>query len=253
MATEKIEMSLYKDTIHMTFYPNSHQYKIDGQNILSVTAITGIVDKSWPLVHRATRIAKEYLVAKLSEWEISEQDILDGCGLHKAKKEEAGNIGTQVHDWIEQYAKNDTLSLPIDPKVALGVLGFLDRVKENDVTFHTSERFVYSKNHNYIGILDLIATVNGKKALVDLKTSNKIRMLEYGMQTSAYFKAYEEETGETLDQIIILKLAKDQLTDKWEPIPAFEVQEIVDIDWFYKAFLSAKVLKEYAKKYDTYS
>jgi hypothetical protein len=63
-------------------------------------------------------------------------------------------------------------------------------------------------------------------------------------------KAYEEETGEKLDGVIIVKFAKDEVDKKWNPIPSFEVQEIVDIDYFFQAFLAAKVLKEAVKKYD---
>jgi hypothetical protein len=39
-------------------------------------------------------------------------------------------------------------------------------------------------------------------------------MLEYGMQTSAYARAYEEETGDKIDGIIIVKFAKEDFDKK---------------------------------------
>jgi hypothetical protein len=51
---------------------------------------------------------------------------------------------------------------------------------------------------------------------------------------------------------VIVKFAKEDTDKKWNPIPTFEVQEIVDIEYFFNAFLSAKVLKEAVKKYENF-
>jgi hypothetical protein len=76
------------------------------------------------------------------------------------------------------------MTLPSDPRVATAVNGFLTWKSQHTIEFIVSERFVYSKKHNYVGILDIIAIVDGKKYLIDIKTSNQIRLLEYGMQTT---------------------------------------------------------------------
>jgi len=39
--TEKIEKSMYNWDVNITFYPTSHQYKKDWENIMSVTTIKG--------------------------------------------------------------------------------------------------------------------------------------------------------------------------------------------------------------------
>ncbi len=70
----------------------------------------------------------------------------------------------------------------------------MDWVNLTDIKWVASERFIYSNLYNYVGICDAIAEIDGKTVLIDFKTSNRIRKLEYGMQTSAYAKAYEEET-----------------------------------------------------------
>ncbi len=64
--------------------------------------------------------------------------------------------------------------------------------KQHKVKFVSTERIVYSKKHDYIGKMDAEAMVDGKRVLVDFKTSsglyNSVRM-----QTAAYQKADEEE------------------------------------------------------------
>lgn len=253
METEKIDISLYNWEVNIVFYPNSHQYKRDWQSILSVSTICWVVDKSQALIHWATNLARDYLLEKLQSDVIWEQDIIDACLQHKIKKEEAADIWSQAHEWVENYIKSWTLSLPEDARVANAVNWFLEWTKWKTIEYIHSELFVYSRQHDYVGIADCIAVVDWKKYLIDFKTSNSIYLLNYGMQTSAYLKAYEEQTGDKLDWIIIVKFAKEEIDKKWNPIPLFEVQKIVDIEWFYKAFLSAKVLKEYVKKYDTYN
>lgn len=253
MATEKIDISLYNDEIKIQFYPNSHQYKKDWVNLLSVSAICWVVDKSQALVYWATNLARDYLLEKMQIDTISEQDVIDACLQHKVKKEEAADIWSQAHEWVENYIKSNTISLPSDPRVANAVNWFLEWTKWKDIKREHSEIFTYSRKYNYVGIIDCIATIDWKRYLIDFKTSNSIYLLTYWMQTSAYLKAYEEQTGEQLDWIIIVKFAKEEIDKKWNAIPLFETQAIIDIDWFYEAFISAKVLKEYVKKYDTYT
>lgn len=253
MATEKIDISLYDDEVNIVFYPNSHQYKKDWKNILSVSAICWVVDKSWPLMYWATNLAKEYLLEKFALWEINEEEIVNACKQHTVKKEEAADIWSKAHNRVEEYTKTWNMTFPEDPKVANAINWFLERSKQYDIEYIHQEKFVYSKKYDYVGIVDCIAVIDWKKYLIDYKTSNAIRMLEYGMQTTAYCKAYEEQTGETIDWIIIVRFAKEEFDKKWNPIDLFEAVEIIDREWFFEAFLAAKVLKENVKKYDTWN
>lgn len=249
--TEIIEKSLYNWELNIKFYPKSHKYKLGKETILSVSTICWVVDKSWPLVGWATNLARDYLLGLPAEAR-TDEEVVRACLKHKEKKEESADIGTQAHARAENYIKTGAVSLPEDQRVANAVNGFLSWITENEVKFEKSELLVYSKEDNYVGITDAIGSVNGKRYLIDFKTSNKIRLLEYWMQTSAYKKAYEEETGDKLDWILIVKFAKEEADKDWNPIPPFEVQEVVDIDYFFKAFKSAKVLKEAVKKYDKF-
>jgi hypothetical protein len=151
MATEIIKKSLYNGTVNVDFYPNSHQYKKDGVNLLSVSTICGVVDKSQALIYRATNLAKDYLLG-LSDR--TDEEIIRACQLHKEKKDEAAGIGTLAHEWAEKYIKTGEMTLPDDVKVASAVNGFLNRKSEHNAEFTTSERLVYSKKFDYVGILD---------------------------------------------------------------------------------------------------
>jgi ATP-dependent exoDNAse (exonuclease V) beta subunit len=64
------------------------------------------------------------------------------------------------------------------------VLAFLKWKTDNDVEFLEVERLVYSKQYEYVGRFDLIAKVNGKKMLIDYKTSKGFYPMEMGMQTA---------------------------------------------------------------------
>jgi len=246
--TEIIKKSMYNWEVNIDFYPNSHQYKKDGKNLLSVSTVCGVVDKSQVLIYRATNLAKYYLLS-LPESQRTQEEVERACQMHKEKKETAANIWTLAHARVETYIKTGEMSFPEDQKVANAVNWFLEWIKQHEVKFEKSELFVYSRNHDYVWITDAIASIDGKRYLVDFKTSNTIYLMEYWMQTSAYLKAYEEETGDELDGIMIVKFSKEETDKNWQPIPVFETQEIVDIEYLFNAFLSAKVLKEAVKKY----
>jgi hypothetical protein len=69
-------------------------------------------------------------------------------------------------------------------------------------------------------------------ALIDWKTSNQL-YIEYVLQTAAYKHSYEEETGETIEDIFIVKLGKeDGEFEAWHIDP-----ETAELGW--KAFQAA--------------
>ena len=244
------EIKIYDKTI--MFYPKSHQYKLvvgdkksDWRTIDSVSRICGIVDKSDALLIWASRLCSDYLLS-LPVKNRTDDEVKIAVNKHREKKEEAAAVGTLAHAWAEEYIKNGDISIPDDPQVATAVSGFLEWVGNHDIEWLTSERFVYSNDYDYVGICDAIAMIDGKRYLVDFKTSNRIRLLEYGMQTVAYKHAYEEETWNWIDGIVIVRFAKDSMDS------VFEVKEIRDdeFDFFFDLFVSAQKLYRAKKLYD---
>lgn len=248
--TETEEIKIYDKTI--MFYPTSHQYKLvvgekksDWKTIDSVSRICGIVDKSEALLIWASRLCSDYLLS-LPVNQRTDDEVKVAVNKHREKKEEAANIWTLAHAWAEEYIKNWDISFPEDPQVVNAVNWFLEWTSQHKIEWIASERFVYSNKYNYVGICDAIAVIDGKKYLVDFKTSNRIRKLEYGMQTAAYINAYCEETWEIIDGVIVARFSKDDFD---VPFEVFEFSDS-DIEFFFNLFKSAQQLYQAKKLFD---
>ncbi len=135
-------------------------------------------------------------------------ELCSAYSAHKRTKDEAGNLGTQIHEWVELYIKGKNPKIPADDKVKNGVLAFMKWVDENKVKFIKSEEQIYSKKYDYVGIMDIEAMVNGKLATVDIKSSNGVYD-EMRFQVSGYHGAKEEMTGKKRDERWILHLGKE--------------------------------------------
>lgn len=205
--TEIINFELYKGKCKVQFYPNSHRYVVNGKPTSgSVTGILGMYDKSDQLVPWAVEVAVNYLREKKGN--LTEDDFFDAEEQHTIKKTEAANIGTEVHDWIEKFIKGEKPEMPESKEAQIGVNAFLEWIDDNKVKFISTERAVYSRKHDFIGKMDIEAKVNGKLCLIDIKTSNGIYNT-YNMQTAAYVKADEEESGKKYHGRWIIRLAKE--------------------------------------------
>jgi hypothetical protein len=213
MAAEK-EIKVINGT-EVTFYPASHQRRVDGKQIPSVSSISGMIDKSNALLVWSERLARKYLAMFLGET-LTENIIETAVMQYKTIKDEAGESGTDVHKLCELFilaVKNGTEKPVIDETISQPVINgynaFLKWYNENDVQFIESERDVYSKEHNYVGTFDVLMKVNGIITLGDFKTGSNIYP-EYFIQLSGYNQAYiEEQTGIKVEHYMILNFNKD--------------------------------------------
>lgn len=268
--TEFEEFELYKGKCKVKFYPNSHRYTVNGNPTSgSVTGIIGIKDKSGGLLPWAVGLCMNYLRdLHIKGHKLTEEDFYEAEKQHTIKKTEAANVGTEVHDWVENYIKKQNPEMPQSKEAQIGVSAFLEWVEENKVVFKSSERAVYSKKYDYIGKMDIEARVNGQLCLLDIKTSNDLRN-EYYLQTAAYVKADEEESGREYEGRWLIRLAKEtqkehtarmakknaerarQGKDSIE-FPPYQVFEPMfldadegNMDRDFKAFLACKTLKKF--------
>lgn len=210
---EKITHKLYDGEVEIDFYPKNHRYKIWKEFLPGVTTIIGLLDKSWPLMYWACNLARDFL-CELPQDQRTDEAIAKASRLFNEKKEEAGAIGTAVHDWIELWIGRMTNGeesppLPQEPEVGNAVIAFLDWVNAHKVKFETSERLIYSKSWWYTGTLDAVGQIDGRRYLIDFKTSNSFRPFEYGMQMAAYREAYQEETGDILNWLLGIHFDKE--------------------------------------------
>lgn len=217
---------LYNGSYQLTFDTVKHLYQVEGRVAYGVTNIVGVIDKPalryWAVNQAIENLKLNLPVGKpLDEVEISR--LLESA--KKAHTETAGkaaDIGTMIHEWVESCIKKLVAGekppkRPVNKEMNQAVSGFAKWVKENKVKFLLSERKVYSVAYNYAGTLDVEAVINGRPAIIDVKTSNGI-WPEYGLQVAAYENARCEETGDVYDTYV-LRLSK---TNGYEP---FEVKK----------------------------
>ena len=202
-----IYASLYKGSVEVKLYEKSHQYwrSIIGgpfKRLRGVTTFIGIKDKSRPLQIWQQQITADFLLSLIErKVKINEDHVLEAVIQNEVQMKAAADIGTEIHDWCEHYIKRklkidgykDLPDIPNFSEAVTGVNAFLKWEKKYKVKFISSERLVYSKEHDYMGKMDFEAIIDGKYCNGnDFKSSNGLYNSVL-MQTAAYEHADREE------------------------------------------------------------
>jgi len=244
-------VKLYDNTIELCFDEVKHRFTANGNLVFpSVTAATGVIDKSRPLICWAVGLTKDFLMENLkiliddTKGDKIAKIIEEAVKQYSIKKQKAADVGTQVHAWVEAFikakSKKDWPKIPKDPQVFNGITAFLKWVDEYEVKFVSSEKLIYSKKYKYAGIMDAEAVIKRKLCVIDFKTG-KAFYPEMRFQVSAYQAAAEEESG------------KEYSGNKWlarfdKETGEFESHEFVEQDKDFKAFLAALELRRRLKE-----
>ena len=270
-----------KDTGYHAYFITDTSLGIKAKRGRGVTSIIAIKDKSAPLTIWATETMRDYLIDNFlkEEKSITYDDLILATTEYKKVKDKAADIGSEIHDWIEKYIryilKEDGYDEPKIPKkkeIKIGISAFLDWVNENHVEFISTERVIYSREHQFMGKMDIEAKVNGLYALIDIKTGNGIYNT-VKMQTAAYAKADLEECQyskkkKKYETRWALRLSKETESeyiermkrkgkDVYPEYKVFEAREFPEteednIETDFKAFLACKDLLEWDQKTDFY-
>lgn len=267
MKTPDKIAKLYHKTVLIEFFEASHRYKMNGERVSGVTTFTGVIDKSAPLLYWATGLTENYLIQKIEEGvKIGVKHIQDARWQYRARKDEAADLGSQVHKLAEDYinAKLSRKKVPeidgeeMDERVYKGYLAFVGWVNDHNVRFKSTEELVCSRRHKYVGLLDVIFTLGSEKHKVehigDFKTGKPKEHKrqkngrwvtvgispypEHRYQVSAYQAAKEEESSKAYGSKWIMYFSKDDAEFRAFSIPASEHKQD------FKAFLSCKNIKE---------
>ena len=142
----------------------------------------------------------------------------------------ASRQGTGVHSICESYIKNEDGFLdgrmPNEVEMFQSIESLLDCI--DDV--HCVEGALYSDELKLAGRTDLIAEFDNQLAVIDYKTSRKIKTWEmchsYFMQGAFYAMAYEERIGIPINNIVIIMAVENEkpllfkeTKDRWiEPL-----------------------------------
>lgn len=165
------------------------------------------------------------------------QEFLETGRKAHTKKSDAGkDVGTIVHGAIEHYLRTGetgmnaiTNALQASYKDAGGVIDVPTSTSATNATrafvnwweglaeksIIGIENPVYSRTLQYSGTYDLIARINGKTYMLDIKTTNRSRVApmgiyaEYFLQLAAYAYAVREERGIAFDDMGIINVGKD--------------------------------------------
>jgi len=225
--------------VTLEFDEENHRLLVNGiRNPYNVTGITGVIDKSGPLVYWAVGLAKNHLLSRLSAGEaITEADVREACGKHQERKEEGANIGSIVHDFAEMFSLGLKPDLPEEEQARNGALAYLKWLDSEKIKVSNPEEILFSKKHGYWGVKDSDGKRGKESFVIDYKTSKSVYP-EMHLQVSAYMFAAEEMHGRKYDGAWIVKFGKDD--GNFEPVFIPRKESVKD----FKAFLAAFTLKK---------
>lgn len=193
---------------NLTYDARYHRYKLDGITCAGVSTVSDYEPKDF-LKHWAAKMVVEHLADKqeliktLTPKEYADL-LLEAKKMHKAKSDEALEIGTAAHDWCEQHIHGKQSE--ITEAIKNPVEQFLDFEHKHKIQWVCTEKIVCHRGELVAGRLDSLAFVDGALSLVDLKTSSQISS-SYYLQTAGYAMCLED-MGIKVDRRIILRLPK---------------------------------------------
>jgi hypothetical protein len=185
---------------------------------ISVTSALKVLDKpalvAWAErmgVEGALRLERSGVLA-----DINEEDALGVVRAHgegaEAKREAGADRGTAIHEALRVYCSEGKVPNvgDFDPHVRGYVQGLCKWLLQAQPEPILSEQVVASPTHGFAGRLDLLATVDGRRKLVDLKTNPAGRVyMEAHLQTAAYVLAAYECGLDPVDDAVIVAAGED--------------------------------------------
>ena len=121
----------------------------------------------------------------------------------------ASGRGTRVHEIIEKYINNDSnFKDGYTPDIIQSFLAVQNILDDRIGDVYAQEAPLYSNHLGVAGRVDCVADFDGKRSIIDFKTSMKPKKLDwiknYFMQESAYAIMWEERTGQPITQLVTI-------------------------------------------------
>lgn len=209
MASKPFDVELYSGSVQLKRSTN-HQYRVrvdGGKSYIcpNATTIIGMKDKSRALIPWALKTAAQAFDlsvptnASIKMNPAQKQKIMEAIvNAPDVVRDQAGDVGTQVHQFIEDYftamltGGKEPGVKALDAELQRACGQFINWVRKNDVEPVAMEKPIFSKEHFYTGTTDLVLRVRGRLGLWDAKTGKSVYP-EVMLQTSAYKEAWDEE------------------------------------------------------------
>lgn len=205
------------------------KYTSDGTEATAVPSVTTILDKT------SDKTA-------LIEWRKRKGD----AEADRISRESAG-LGTKVHNALEKYALGqewDTFGNNVISKLARAMTHSMINTGFQKVDELWGVEVGVIAEGVYAGTADAIGIHQGRQAIIDFKTSKKLKKREwiedYFLQGSAYILAHDEMFGTNIERIAILMVDREAKFAEY-------IVEGHELD-HYKNMWAQRVL-EYYKKY----
>lgn len=122
------------------------------------------------------------------------QPLQNFAGIPKTTLQAAADFGKHVHLACELYDNGVLDEAMLDENLAPYLVAWKSFLQDTGFKITENEKLVYSEKFKYAGTLDRTGILNGKQALVDIK-STAVASPVTGPQTAAYSQAYKEMGG----------------------------------------------------------
>ena len=131
-------------------------------------------------------------------------------------KNQAAVRGTKFHEFAEKYLNNENPSLKDLPILEQDLFSHARRYLDRIDNIRAQEVPLYSDFLRIAGRTDVIGEFDGKRSVIDFKTSRQEKKKEYighyFMQCAAYAIAWEERTGIPITNLVLIIACEDGFT-----------------------------------------
>jgi len=183
-------------------------------------------------------------------------DLLD---YHSGVLNDAAELGTGVHEWIEADLTDDFPPTIINEQMDEMVAEWERFKSEHDIEPLAIEATVFNPEHGYAGTLDGIWKIDGVTYLLDVKTSRNTWPEHYQqlaaldactvMMVQDEEGAWSEQPIPAYDKYAILHLRPTDWDNNGNVMESFcTLKEVENIPLHFEGFLGALALKKYERQ-----
>lgn len=215
MDFKHLNIHSFRDLVATTT-AKGRTYSVEGMNYPSVTTVIGHSKKK-----------------SIMEWRrrVGEEEA------NKISKR-ASTRGNKTHKLAELYLSNQDISKYKDDPMSMGLFYLIKPHLDSINNIHALEAPLYSRMLKIAGRVDCIAEYKGELAIIDFKTSTKLKKEEwiqdYFAQECAYAIMFQELTGLKVKKLVTI------IACETGEAQVFEI---------YDKFKYARKLKEYIDAY----
>ena len=173
-----------------------------------------------------TSLLKAYTPKGILEWRESVGDDIANYVMRNATAR-----GNKVHKIIENCLSNEpeTDLIGNHGVLAAGLFQLMIPALDKIDQIRGLEQAVYSKRLGVAGRIDCVAEYDGKLSTIDFKTASRKRdeiNENYLVQATFYATAWQEQTNENIDQIVILTVTEDGTLDVHKDDPSLYIEKL---------------------------